>query len=359
MADENPVDLAADCGHIVFHDGGGLAPDFLDLLDQRALPRESRRLVCRDVAELVDAIKSMAVRGAPAIGVAAAYGCVLAADGAESRDQLFDLLDDLARARPTAVNLAWAVARMRKIADSLPKADPFALRDHFLREARAIHGADIAACRAIGKFGSALIDDGDCVLTHCNAGALATGGYGTALGVIRAAFEAGKKIKVIADETRPLFQGARLTAHELRDLGIPVRIACDNACALIMSRGMAQKVVVGADRIAANGDTANKIGTFGVAIIAARFGIPFYVAAPLSTIDPQIADGGQIPIEQRSREEVCVINGREIAPESVPALNFAFDVTPAELIAGIITEVGVLRPPYKESIARAMKGERP
>lgn len=333
--------------HIIFDEAAGV----LDLLDQRLLPGAEERLICRNVADVILAIKTLAVRGAPAIGVAAAYGCVLASAEAADDSELCGLLNALERARPTAVNLSWAIGRMRRL---LPQAGgPRSLRQKFLAEARAIHAEDIAACRAIGRHGSVLISDGDCVLTHCNAGALATGGYGTALGVIRAAFEDGKKISVIADETRPLLQGARLTAYELARLGIPASIACDSACAFLMSRGKVQKVIVGADRIAANGDTANKIGTFGVAIIAKRFGIPFYVAAPLSTVDFSLADGSQIPVEAREEEEVALINDRRIAPHGVAAINFAFDVTPAELVCGIITEKGILRPPYPESLAIA------
>lgn len=337
--------------HIVFHPGSMV----LDLLDQRALPGEEKRLQCADVASLVFAIKSMAVRGAPAIGVAAAYGCVIAANEAKDDAGLAGLLAEIEKARPTAVNLAWAVGRMKAIWQRGAPLEQ--TREKFLAEAVAIHEADIAACEAIGRNGAALIDDGDCILTHCNAGALATGGYGTALGVIRAAFEAGKKISVIADETRPLLQGARLSAYELAKLGIPVKIACDNACALIMGRGMVQKVVVGADRIAANGDVANKIGTCGVAVLARHFGVPFYVAAPLSTIDASIENGGDIPIESRAADEVCVINGKRITPQGVDALNFAFDVTPANLVAGIITERGILKPPYRQSIARVLNGD--
>lgn len=333
--------------HIVFRKEG------LDLLDQRFLPGEEKRLLCENVATLIGAIKSMAVRGAPAIGVAAAYGCVLAATQARDDEELDRLLTGLENARPTAVNLAWAVGRMRAIWQ--PGTPPGEVAEKFLALANIIHQDDVAACRAIGRHGAPLLDDGDCVLTHCNAGALATGGYGTALGVIRAAWEAGKKISVIADETRPLLQGARLTAYELGKIGIPVTIACDNACAQLMGRGLVQKVVTGADRIAANGDTANKIGTLGVAILARHFAIPFYIAAPLSTIDPALANGSQIPIESRDADEVCVINGKRVAPAGVKALNFAFDVTPASLIAGIITERGVLRPPFGESIAKIVK----
>lgn len=336
--------------------GNGLPPHIvydgerreLVLLDQRALP-DVRHVRCRTCGEAARAIGEMVVRGAPAIGVAAAYACVLAAFDETSFEASLDALE---KARPTAVNLAWAVARMREAAAG-GGAD---LPGRLLAAARGLEADDIARCRAIGRAGAGLINDGDCVLTHCNAGALATGGYGTALGVIRAAAEAGRRVSVIADETRPFWQGARLTAYELAADGIPVRLACDNSCALLMRKGLVQLVVVGADRIAANGDTANKIGTLGVAIMARHFGIPFYIAAPLSTIDMDTADGGSIPIEQRPPDEVRTAFGRRLCPEGVEAYNFAFDVTPAGLIDGIVTEAGILRAPYGESIASAMRG---
>ena len=224
-----------------------------------------------------------------------------------------------------------------------------------LAEAETMRREDVEICREIGRHGASCINDGDTVLTHCNAGALATAGYGTALGVIRGALEAGKKVRVIADETRPFLQGARLTAWELQQDGIDVRVACDNACALLMQKGLVQCVVVGADRIAANGDAANKIGTFGVALLAKHFGIPFYVAAPLSTIDPRTPDGAHIPIEERPDREVTHVGETRIVPEGVPVFNFAFDVTPADCITGIITEKGVLRAPYGPAIAAALK----
>ena len=268
-------------------------------------------------------------------------------------------LERIAAARPTAVNLRWAVARMRGALRAAEAHGALALPEVvalFDREAAAIQQEDEALCRRMGRNGAQLLHDGDSVLTHCNAGALATAGYGTALGVIRAAVEEGKRISVIADETRPFLQGARLTAWELAQDGIPVTVACDNACALLMSRGMVQAVVVGADRIAANGDTANKIGTLGVAILARQFGVPFYVAAPLSTIDAATPDGTGIPIEERPAGEVTHMGGRHITPEGVPVYNFAFDVTPADFISAIITEAGVLRAPYTESIAAALAG---
>lgn len=326
----------------------------LYLLDQRLLPLAREYVACASCEDAIAAIKNMTVRGAPAIGATAAWACALALsqvkDGADWREKLEAKLDALAEARPTAVNLRWAVARMRKAGENCP--DPARLLEIWFAEAERVQKEDEAACRAIGRHGASLINDGDTILTHCNAGALATAGYGTALGVIRAAWEQGKKIQVFADETRPLLQGARLTAWELREDGIPVTLVCDNACALLLSRGMVQLVITGADRIAANGDSANKIGTYGVALLARHFGVPFYIAAPLSTIDPEIAGGADIPIEERSAEEVLEICGQRIAPEGVKALNFAFDVTPADLISGIITETGILAPPYEPAIAR-------
>ncbi len=348
--------------HIQFSDAKGA----LILLDQRRLPTREEWFQCRGTVDVIYALQTMVVRGAPAIGVTAAYGCHLAAVETldevkatgvdEWRPRLEKRLRDLANARPTAVNLAWAVERMKRDWAAVPDIDLPALAARWLALAKAVHVEDIELCKAIGRHGGALIDDGDTVMTHCNAGALATAGYGTALGVIRGALEQGRKISVIANETRPFLQGARLTAYELAKDGIPVKIACDNACGLLMKRGLVQKVVVGADRIAANGDAANKIGTYSVAILAREHGVPFYVAAPLSTIDRDTPTGEQIPIEDRTPDEVTHIGGVRITPEGVPVFNFAFDVTPAALIAGIVTEVGVLRPPYTESIRAAFAG---
>ncbi len=330
----------------------------LHLLDQRLLPEEEADFACRTPGEVITALQTMVVRGAPAIGVTAAWGCALAAAaGDESegwQERLTAALEDIARARPTAVNLRWAVDRLRARWRAAGELSRPALLELFLREAQAMQDEDVAACKTLGRFGADCLEDGDTVLTHCNAGALATAGYGTALGVIRAAVEQGKRIRVIADETRPFLQGARLTAWELQRNGIPVSVACDNACALLMQKGLVQRVVVGADRIAANGDAANKIGTFGVALLARHFGIPFYVAAPLSTIDPQTADGAAIPIEERPAGEVTHIGGRRVTPVDVPVYNFAFDVTPAALISGIVTEAGVLRPSYGPAIKAAL-----
>jgi methylthioribose-1-phosphate isomerase len=333
----------------------------LILLDQRVLPTVEEDFYCNDVADTIYALQTMVVRGAPAIGVTAAYGCCLAAyeaghpaPHAQWQKELDTLLEKLAQARPTAVNLRWAVERMRSVWKSMGDPDLNTLIARWLDEAEAIHEEDKSINRAIGRHGATLIQDNDCIMTHCNAGALATAGYGTALGVVRGAADAGRTgITVIANETRPFLQGARLTAYELHKDGIPVTVACDNACGLLMQRGMVQKVVVGADRIAANGDAANKIGTYSVALLAREHGIPFYVAAPLSTIDRATPSGKQIPIEERPAEEVTHVGETRITPEGVPVYNYAFDVTPAHLIAGIVTEQGVLRPPYTASIARA------
>ncbi|KHK02144.1 S-methyl-5-thioribose-1-phosphate isomerase [Desulfovibrio sp. TomC] len=332
------------------------------LLDQRFLPDREECFVCRNTADTVYALQTMVVRGAPAIGVTAAYGCYLAAResseaGPAWKDRLQTLLTELEQARPTAVNLRWAVERMRAKWADMAAASLDELLSTWLGLAQDMHSEDIEICKAIGRHGAALIADGDTVLTHCNAGALATAGYGTALGVIRAAFEQGKRIQVIADETRPFLQGARLTAYELAKEGIPVTVACDNAVGHLMKRGMVQKVVVGADRIAANGDAANKIGTYTVALAAKAHGVPFYVAAPASTFDLRIATGDEIPIEDRTPREVTHIGEHRVTPENVPVYNYAFDVTPAELIAGIVTERGVLTAPYVESIRAIIGGK--
>ena len=329
------------------------AHDRLELLDQTLLPvREVVRHYARweDVA---DAIRTLVVRGAPAIGVAAAYGVALAAR--ESHAKTFDtLLADLetaikglAATRPTAVNLFWALERMRRTALGLAGQSPDAVRTRLLVEAETIRTEDIAANRAMGAHGAALVPDGARILTHCNAGALATAGYGTALGVIRAAHEQGKVALVWVDETRPVMQGARLTAWEMVHEGIPHRLIADVAAGSVMARGEVDMVVTGADRIAANGDTANKIGTYAVAVLARHHEVPFYVAAPFSTIDPSLASGREIPIEERDAGEVRRTGGQQTAPEDSPVYNPAFDVTPAELITAIITERGVFRPPYR------------
>ena len=336
----------------------------LNLLDQRYLPNKQEIFPCTNTQTVIYALQEMVVRGAPAIGVTAAFGAVLAANetlqkfgqGADSavwQKFLQARLAEIAEARPTAVNLAWAVKRMQALWQKEQPGTLQALITLWLAEALHMQSEDIAINKKMGANGAELIADGDCVMTHCNAGALATAGYGTALGVIYAAFEAGKKVTVITNETRPFLQGARLSAYELLMQGVPVTIACDNACALLMQKGLVQKVVVGADRIAANGDAANKIGTYGVALLAKAHNIPFYVAAPLSTIDRNTKTGQDIPIEQRPSSEVTHMGGVQITPAGVPVYNFAFDVTPNELIAGIVTEMGVLKAPYEVSIAEA------
>ncbi len=329
----------------------------LILLDQRRLPLREEWFECSCTKDIVYALQEMVVRGAPAIGVTAAYGCVLAALEVRSSRDWERALDEktghIAVARPTAANLNWAVKTMRKEAKGKVFSSAGELADFWLELAEKIHAEDIRINKKIGSYGADLLADNDCVMTHCNAGALATGGYGTALGVVRSAVLQGKKIKVIANETRPFLQGARLTAYELSMDGIEVIVACDNACAHLMKKGLVHKVIVGADRIAANGDTANKIGTYGVALAAARHKIPFYVAAPFSTFDREVLSGELIPIENRTPDEVRFINNASIMPENVEVYNFAFDVTPAELITGIITEKGVLEKPFSESIASA------
>jgi len=313
----------------------------VELVDQRRLPFERCTLKCTTVEELALAIECMAVRGAPAIGVAAAFGMALAAREDDSRKALASARERLLRTRPTAVNIAWGLQRVENAVHDVPENEIAAVA---LAEAQRILEEDIARNRALGRHGAALLDDGDTVLTHCNAGALATGGYGTALGVIRAAVEAGKRIDVVADETRPRLQGARLTMFELMEEGIPARLLPDGASGLLMRRGMVQKVVVGADRIAANGDVANKVGTYMAALAAHDNGIPFYVAAPTSTIDPDTPSAEDIIIEERDEEEVLKVLGTPIAPPGARAYNFAFDVTPARLITAIITERGVYPP---------------
>ena len=332
------------------------------LLDQRFLPDREEYFVCRNTADVIYALQTMVVRGAPAIGVTAAYGCHLAAReaaeaGAAWPDRLGELFAELEQARPTAVNLRWAVARMRTVWQGLAGASREAVSSALFGAAQDMQAEDIECNKALGKHGAVLIADGDTVMTHCNAGALATAGYGTALGVIRAAWEQGKRIQVIANETRPFLQGARLTAYELSKEGIPVTVACDNAVGHLMKQGLVHKVVVGADRIAANGDTANKIGTYTVALTAKAHGVPFYVAAPASTFDLDIASGEAIPIEDRPAREVTHIGEHRVTPENVPVFNYAFDVTPADLISGIITERGVLTAPYGDSIREVIGGK--
>jgi len=336
------------------------AQEALCLLDQRFLPLREEFFVCRSTEDIVTALRTMVVRGAPAIGVSAAWGCVLAALECTQEETwpsaLNSALERIATARPTAVNLRWAVERMRSL--WTPELSRTQLVEVWRALAKAVQQEDIANNRALGAHGAKLIPQGACIMTHCNAGALATAGYGSALGVIRAAWERDASISVIANETRPFLQGARLTAYELAKDGIAVRVACDNACALLMQRGLVSCVVLGADRIAANGDTANKIGTYGVALLAQAHGIPFYVAAPCSTIDLSCPDGTAIPLEEREAREVTHAGGAQIVPDGVPVYNFAFDVTPARLITAIITETGVLRPPYTDALKESVTGSR-
>ena len=325
----------------------------LILLDQRVLPGDVHHLVCRDVETVAVAIETLAVRGAPAIGIAAAYGMVLAAR-AGGRNALAGAEERLARTRPTAVNLFWALERM--LAKSRFEGDA-TLAEGLLDEAVRIHEEDITMNRTMGANGAALLPQRCAVLTHCNAGALATGGYGTALGVIRAAVSAGKDVRVYADETRPVLQGARLTAWELREEGIPVTLVCDGMAGALMASGRVDAVIVGADRIAANGDVANKIGTYGVAVLARHHGIPFYVAAPTSTFDPSLPHGAAIPIEERNGEEVRSFGGARTAPEGIPVWNPAFDVPPGALITAIISEESVTFPPYRFGAAEKDVGK--
>jgi methylthioribose-1-phosphate isomerase len=319
------------------------------MIDQTRLPREQVFVTCRSYVEVAVAIRSMVIRGAPAIGVAAAMGVAL---GVQEDADFERVCDTLGSTRPTAVNLFWAIDRMRALRASLNGVPREQLVRRMIEEAKNIRLEDIAICRAMGKHGAALVPDGKTVLTHCNAGALATAGYGTALGVIRAAAEAGKKIDVFADETRPFLQGARLTAWELQQDGIETTLITDNMAGHFLHSGRIGCVVVGADRIAANGDVANKIGTYSLAVLAKENNVPFYVAAPVSTFDLTLASGDLIPIEQRASEEVTHVFGVAVAPENIAVENPAFDVTPARYVTAIISERGVARAPYEESLRR-------
>lgn len=331
----------------------------VEMLDQRLLPTEEKWLLLKTYDDVAKGIKDMVVRGAPAIGVSAAYGMALAATAfvgttvTDLEEELDFAADVLGKTRPTAVNLFWAIDRM-KAAFQHAKAEGKSVTEVkaiLESEARSIHDEDIEAQRLIAKFGGELIEDNSTVLTHCNAGALATGGvWGTALGVIRGAVDQGKHISVIADETRPYLQGARLTAWELMEDDIPVTLITDNMSGHVMKKGRVQAVVVGSDRIAANGDVANKIGTYMVAVLAKRHNIPFYVAAPLSTVDLNCPTGDEIPIEERDRTEITHVKGHQLAPDDVGITNYAFDVTPNDLVTAIITEKGVARAPYTESL---------
>jgi methylthioribose-1-phosphate isomerase len=337
----------------------------LELVDQRRLPVEFVKLQCRDTKVLFDAIKTLAVRGAPAIGVAAAYGLVLALQESGTNDSLRKALKSLARqreylasSRPTAVNLFWALDRMQRKAEQFVASQPGVtvqtLRDAVLAEANAIGAEDADMCRRIGQHGEKFITEGAAILTHCNAGALATAGQGTALSPMFEAHRKGRRFNVYADETRPLLQGARLTAWELKQAGIQVAVICDNMAGWLMKQGKVNAVITGADRIAANGDAANKIGTYSVSILAREHGVPFYIAAPSSTFDLSIKSGAEIPIEQRAAEEVTAFAGTQTAPAGVDVWNPAFDVTEARDITAIITERGVIERPTTESVSECL-----
>ncbi len=333
-------------------------PEGVRFIDQTKLPLEESYVLATTYEQVADVIVTMVVRGAPAIGVSAAYGIALGAQRSGARTveefapEFEKICSRLAGTRPTAVNLFWAIERMKRLFKTLRAsgASMVEVKERFLADAHAMYEEDIAACKAMGAFGGALLPDEGGVLTHCNAGALATCGYGTALGVIRSAVEQGKRIHVYADETRPFLQGARLTAWELMADGIPTTVICDNMAASLMRAGKIKAVVVGADRIAANGDFANKIGTYNVAILAKEHGIPFYCAAPWSTIDTATLTGDAIPIEERNAIEVTHHGGKQLTPHGVGICNPAFDVTPAKYVTAIITERGVLRAPYAESL---------
>jgi methylthioribose-1-phosphate isomerase len=330
-------------------------------IDQRKLPTEETYLTCTTYEEVADAIRDMVVRGAPAIGVTAAMGIALGVRDAEGdhvselRRHFDEICETIGETRPTAVNLFWAIRRMQDRFEACSEMPVEQIKQALILEAQRMYVEDIAANEAMGKHGAALMPSSGGVLTHCNAGALATCGYGTALGVIRAAVESGKKLQVFADETRPFLQGSRLTAWELVKDGIPTTVISDNMAGTIMKQGKIDAVVVGADRIAANGDVANKVGTYTVAVLAKEHGIPFYVAAPFSTVDLETPDGSKIPIEQRATREVTHIAGKAIAPEGVKVENPAFDVTPAKYVTAIITERGVVKAPYEENLRKLAK----
>jgi|SRR5579883_2852732 len=323
------------------------------MIDQTKLPLQEQYCTCRTYEEVATAIRDMIIRGAPAIGVAAAMGVALGVRQADPKhlDAEFETIcTTLAGTRPTAVNLFWAIDRMKRVYAGIKGQPIEAIRKRLVDEARLVREEDIAICKAIGRNGAALVPDGRTILTHCNAGALATAGYGTALGVIRAAVEAGKKVDVFADETRPFLQGARLTVWELQQDGIPTTLITDNMAGHFMKAGRIGCVVVGADRIAANGDVANKVGTYSVAVLAKENGVPFFVAAPVSTLDLTLKSGDEIPIEQRAAAEVTHVFGHPVAPAGTTVENPAFDVTPARYVTAIITEKGVARAPYETSL---------
>ena len=326
------------------------------MVDQRKIPSKIDWYICRGYKDVIKAIEKMVIRGAPAIGVAGAMGLALGAYSIRSKskttflDRFKEIADEMLLARPTAVNLRWAIERMESLVKKMVEQPVNEIKSALKQESEKILAEDIAINRMIGKNGQGLIPNGATILTHCNAGALATGGYGTALGVIRAASENGKDIQVIADETRPWFQGLRLTAFELMEEGIPVSVIADNAAGFLMRKKMINLVITGADRIAVNGDVANKIGTYQVAVLAKTNRIPFYVAAPLSTIDPTIKNGDMIPVEERNPEEIIKFGKIQIGPSGVHALNPAFDITPAKYVSAIITEKRIIRPPFTRRI---------
>ncbi len=332
-------------------------------IDQTKLPTEETYVTCKTHDQVADVIRNMVVRGAPAIGVAAAMGIALgvrdskAETVGELKHDLDQICDNMGKTRPTAVNLFWAIHRMQEKFERLRIRPVAQIKQELIEESQRMHAEDIAANQAMGRHGATLMPSEGGVLTHCNAGALATAGYGTALGVIRAAVEQGKKIHVYADETRPFLQGSRLTAWELMKDGIPTTVISDNMAGAMMQQGKIGAIVVGADRIAANGDVANKIGTYTVAVLAKENGIPFYVAAPISTVDLACPSGEDIPIEQRNPREVTHIAGKQMVPDGVSVENPAFDVTPAKYVAAVITERGIAREPYQESLARLAADE--
>ena len=342
--------------------------DKVIMIDQRKLPLEEIYVECRDEDQVAEAIEKMVIRGAPAIGVAAAFGVALGVSRVAPDENLEwkfnQVCRRLARTRPTARNLFWALEKMRMVFEETKQLSLNDLRERLIREALAIEEEDVETNKRIGMFGRTLIKDGDSVLTHCNAGALATAGYGTAIGVIRAAFEEGKKIQVFVDETRPFLQGARLTVWELDKLGIPTTLITDNMAGWLMKKGEIRLAVTGADRIVRNGDAANKIGTYSLAVLARHHGLPFYVAAPLNTFDFSLPEGAEIPIEERSPQEVREVGGCLITLPHIPVRNPAFDVVPAKFITAIISERGIARPPYTKSLAawrretRAKKGKK-
>jgi len=334
------------------------------MIDQRKLPNKVQWYVCKRGGEVIAAIRKMVIRGAPAIGIAAGMGLALGANRIRARSyeafrrQFLILGEKMAAARPTAVNLQWAVERMKNLVESMAECSVDEIKEALRTESEKILEEDIECNKKMGQYGQKLVPKGATVLTHCNAGALATGGYGTALGVIRAAHEKGKDIKVIADETRPWLQGLRLTSFELMQDGIPVSVIADNAAGFLMRKGRIDLVITGADRIAANGDVANKIGTYQVAVLAKANGIPFYVAAPMSTVDIRLKSGDMIPVEERAPEEIYRVGKQRLAPPGLRALNPAFDITPSKYVTAIITEKGIIRPPFRKNLKKFWENSR-